>query len=95
MISVTSLREQAVELDNDIENLRQEMVKWLRTHTDARMVNVMLWYDGQFKIMATHPIADKTLKEFLNEFGLKDKGHFYKSETQYHSKYEFIHWEER
>ena len=95
MVTVTSLREQAVELDHDIENLRQEMVQWLRTNTDTRMVNVMLWYDGQFKIMATHPINDETLKEFLKEFGLKDKGHFTKFESPNHAKYEFVHWEER
>lgn len=93
MVTVTSLREQAVELDSQIETLRLEMVQWLTTHTGVRMVNVMLWYDGQFKIMSPLPIKDEHLKAFLKEFGLHEKGHFAKFESTFHSKYEFIHWD--
>ena len=93
MVTVSGLREQAIELDNQIEELRTDMVQFLRAYTNARMINVMLWYDGSFKIMSTHPVDDNTLKLFLKNFGLKEKGHFSKNETQYHAIYEFIHWD--
>ena len=93
MVTVSELREQAVQLEPGIEELRTEMVQFLQAYTNSRMINVMLWYDGSFKIMSTHPVEDEILQLFLKCFGLKEKGHFSKNETQYHAIYEFIHWD--
>ena len=93
MITVMDLREQAVKLEPSIEELRQEMVGFLKAYTNQKWVNVMLWYDGALKIMAKHPIEDEILSLFIKSFGLKEKGHFMKNETEYHSIYMFKHWD--
>ena len=93
MVTVMELREQAVNLDNPIEELRTEMVGFLKAYTHQRWINVMLWYDGQLKIMAKQPIEDEILQLFIKSFGLKEKGHFMKNETKYHSIYMFKHWD--
>lgn len=91
MTSITQLRENAEHMEPSIKELKKSMEQFLYRNTNAKLINVRIWFDGALKIHSTDRIEHNTLVKFLQEYNLYDKGHFIKDEGTLSSIYEFVH----
>lgn len=95
MVTISELRENAETLEPSIKELKQSMDQFLYRNTNAKMINVRVWFDGSLRIHSTDRIPHTVLEMFLKEYGLYHKAHFIKDEGQSISIYELKHWDKR